>query len=139
MITCTLNGKKYAVDFITGRALREMEPAAKMYSRIVALSSAALKGEPPEDAKELSIGDCYEAAEVWLNGVHIGTRIAPPYRYDISAAAKEGENTLVIEVATTLERKMKAMDDSGRPSLGGNPPVSPTGITGEVLIWCEQV
>ena len=54
MITCTLNGKKYAVDFITGRALREMEPAAKMYSRIVALSNAALKGETPEDAKELS-------------------------------------------------------------------------------------
>ena len=51
MITCTLNGKKYAVDFITGRALREMEPAAKMYSRIVALSNAALKGETPEDAK----------------------------------------------------------------------------------------
>ena len=49
MITCTLNGRKYAVDFITGRALREMEPAAKMYSRIVALSNAALKGELPED------------------------------------------------------------------------------------------
>ena len=47
MITCTLNGKKYTVDFITGRALREMEPAAKMYSRIVcfficSLTSAAL-------------------------------------------------------------------------------------------------
>ena len=26
MITCTLNNKKYTVDFITGRALREMEP-----------------------------------------------------------------------------------------------------------------
>ena len=42
MITCTLNGKKYTVDFITGRALREMEPAAKMYSRIVALSNLSL-------------------------------------------------------------------------------------------------
>ena len=31
MITCTLNNKKYTVDFITGRALREMEPAAKVY------------------------------------------------------------------------------------------------------------
>ena len=29
MITCTLKDKKYAVDFISGRALREMEPAAK--------------------------------------------------------------------------------------------------------------
>ena len=44
MISCTLNNRKYTVDFITGRALREMEPAAKMYSRIVALSNAALKG-----------------------------------------------------------------------------------------------
>ena len=34
--------------------------------------------------------------------------------------------------------QMRAMEDSGRPSLGGNPPVSPTGITGEVTVWCEQ-
>lgn len=66
MITCTLNGKKYAVDFITGRALREMEPAAKMYSRIVALSNAALKGETPEDAKELSIGDAMDVMIRWF-------------------------------------------------------------------------
>ena len=45
MITCTLKDKKYAVDFISGRALREMEPAAKMYAKIVALSNAAVKGE----------------------------------------------------------------------------------------------
>ena len=50
MITCTLKDKKYAVDFISGRALREMEPAAKMYARIVALSNAAVKGEEiPQD------------------------------------------------------------------------------------------
>ena len=46
MITCTLNNKKYTVDFITGRALREMEPAAKVYGKIVALSQAALKARP---------------------------------------------------------------------------------------------
>ena len=28
MITCTLKDKKYAVDFISGRALREMEPVS---------------------------------------------------------------------------------------------------------------
>ena len=49
MISCTLNNQKYTIDFVSGRALREMEPAAKMYGRIVALSNAALKGEthPP--------------------------------------------------------------------------------------------
>lgn len=66
MITCTLNDKKYTVDFITGRALREMEPAAKMYSRIVALSNAALKGETPEDAKELSIGEAMDVMIRWF-------------------------------------------------------------------------
>ena len=45
MITCTLKDKEYAVDFVSGRALREMEPAAKMYARIVALSNSAVKGE----------------------------------------------------------------------------------------------
>ena len=57
MISCTLNGKKYTVDFVSGRALREMEPAAQMYGRIVAISNAALKGEVPKDVKNLSIGD----------------------------------------------------------------------------------
>ena len=66
IITCTLYGKKYAVDFITGRALREMEPAAKMYSRIVALSNAALKGESPQDAKELSIGEAMDVMIRWF-------------------------------------------------------------------------
>ena len=66
MITCTLGEKKYTVDYVTGRALREMEPAAKMYSRIVALSSAALKGETPEDAKELSIGEAMDVMIRWF-------------------------------------------------------------------------
>ena len=66
MITCTLNDRKYSVDFITGRALREMEPAAKMYSRIVALSNAALKGELPEDQKELSISEAMDELIRWF-------------------------------------------------------------------------
>ena len=66
MITCTLNGKKYAVDYITGRALREMEPAAKMYGRIVSLSNAALKGEFPEEAKELSIPEAMDVMIRWF-------------------------------------------------------------------------
>lgn len=66
MITCTLNGRKYSVDFITGRALREMGPAAKMYSRIVALSNAALKGEVPKDLKALSISEAMDELIRWF-------------------------------------------------------------------------
>ena len=66
MISCTLNGKKYIVDFVSGRALREMEPAAQMYGRIVAISNAALKGEVPEDAKNLSIGEALDVMIRWF-------------------------------------------------------------------------
>ena len=44
MITCTLGEKKYTVDFVSGRALREMEPASKMYGRLVRLSQDATEG-----------------------------------------------------------------------------------------------
>lgn len=66
MISCTLNGKKYTVDFVSGRALREMEPAAQMYGRIVTISNAALKGEVPEDAKNLSIGEALDVMIRWF-------------------------------------------------------------------------
>ena len=66
MITCALNNQKYTIDFVSGRALREMEPAAKMYGRIVALSNAALKGETPSDAGELSIADAMDVMIHWF-------------------------------------------------------------------------
>lgn len=66
MISCTLNGKKYTVDFVSGRALREMEPAAQMYGRIVAISNAALKGKVPKDAKNLSIGEALDVMIRWF-------------------------------------------------------------------------
>ena len=66
MITCTLGEKKYAVDFISGRALREMEPAAKMYARIVALSNAAVKGEEIPQSEQVSIPDAMDVMIRWF-------------------------------------------------------------------------
>ena len=66
MITCTLGDKKYTVDFISGRALREMEPAAKMYSRIVAVSNAALKGEPLPEEGNLTISGAMDVMIRWF-------------------------------------------------------------------------
>ena len=64
MITCTLKDKKYAVDFISGRALREMEPAAKMYAKIVALSNAAVKGEEIPQEEQISVTDAMDVMMV---------------------------------------------------------------------------
>ena len=66
MITCTLGERKYTVDFISGRALREMEPAAKMYGKIVAISNAALKGETVPDTEQLTINDAMDVMIKWF-------------------------------------------------------------------------
>ena len=66
MITCTLGERKYMVDFISGRALREMEPAAKMYGKIVAISNAALKGETVPDTEQLTINDAMDVMIKWF-------------------------------------------------------------------------
>ncbi len=66
MITCTLGEKKYTVDYISGRALREMEPAAKMYSRIVGIANAAAKGETVPDADQISIPEALDVMIKWF-------------------------------------------------------------------------
>lgn len=66
MITCTLGGKKYSVDFISGRALREIEPAMKMYTRISAISEAAVKGETIENPDNLTIPDALDVMIRWF-------------------------------------------------------------------------
>ena len=66
MITCTLGEKKYTVDYITGRALREMEPAAKMYAKIVAVANAAAKGETVPEEQQFTIPEAMDAMIRWF-------------------------------------------------------------------------
>ena len=66
MITCTLGDKKYTVDFVSGRALREIEPAMKMYTRISAISEAAVKGEEIENPDNLIIPDALDVMIRWF-------------------------------------------------------------------------
>lgn len=66
MITCTLGVQKYTVDFISGRALREMEPAAKMYSRIVTISNATVKGDPIPEGEQVEIAEAMDTMIRWF-------------------------------------------------------------------------
>ena len=66
MITCKLVDKNYCVDFISGRALRELEPAAKMYSRIVAISNAAANGEEVPESDTLTISEAMDVMVKWF-------------------------------------------------------------------------
>ena len=66
MITCTLGDKKYTVDFISGRALREIEPAMKMYAHISAISEAAVKGDAIENPENITIPDAMDVMIRWF-------------------------------------------------------------------------
>ena len=66
MITCKLGDKKYTVDFVSGRALREMEPAAKMYAKIVAFSNAAVKGEAVTEDEKFTIPEAMDVMIHWF-------------------------------------------------------------------------
>lgn len=96
MITCTLGEKKYSVDFISGRALREMEPAAKMYGRIVRVSQAAVNGAVvPEDDK-VSITEALDTLVHWFCIV-FGNKFTPDDVYDMYP-----NDRLVHDIALTL-------------------------------------
>ena len=66
MISCTLGEKKYTVDYVTGRALREMEPAAKMYAKIVAVANAAAKGETLSEEETFTIPEAMDVMIRWF-------------------------------------------------------------------------
>jgi len=89
-----------------------------------------------EDAAILTVSDAHEGMEVFVNGKSQGIQIAPPFVYDISSDVKTGENTVVIEVATTLEREMAKIPDLMTGQLVE--PKSSSGITGEVFLYRQS-
>ena len=81
----------------------------------------------------LTIADLYDSAEVFLNGKRVGMRLQRPYTFELTEAAEQEQNLLRITVATTLERKVKAMG-ADIHSMSAERPLSPTGIVGKVTL-----
>lgn len=85
----------------------------------------------------LVIEDAYESAEVFLNGKSMGMKTAQPYQYELGDLDMDTETELVIEAATTLERKAAAMG-ADVECMGMPSPLSPAGIIGEVILYAEK-
>ncbi|GAB1454175.1 hypothetical protein MASR2M47_42310 [Draconibacterium sp.] len=51
---------------------------------------------------ELDLGEVLVAAEVLVNGKSIGSKVAAPYKFDLSGRVQPGENEIEIRVANTL-------------------------------------
>jgi hypothetical protein len=78
----------------------------------------------------LDLGTVGQTAEVKINGKHVGTRIFAPYRFDISDAIEEGENTVEITVANTCVHEQR--DIFSRFML-----IKPSGLLGPVKFYTD--
>jgi len=95
---------------------------------------------PSKGKVTLEITDACEGVEVFVNGRSAGIQVVPPFRYDLTALAKPGKNTLTIEVATTLERYCYDLtkDDPRMKMRGLAAPSCGSGITGQATIFFEE-
>lgn len=85
---------------------------------------------------ELIISQAYEGVEVVINGHTAGIQVCAPYRFDLTEYICQGENTIIIDVSTTLERERAyARNKSITERLMKPKTLAPTGITGEVHVY----
>ncbi|MBQ3706951.1 MAG: glycosyl transferase family 2 [Clostridia bacterium] len=67
--------------------------------------TAAFEGK--RGSRALDLGEVGQTSHLWLNGIDLGVRVCPPYRYDLTNALRDGENELVIEVSNTLANAVR--------------------------------
>ena len=85
---------------------------------------------PPAKGERLvlDLGQVGQTARLTVNGKDCGTRICPPYAFDLTDAAVCGENCLEILVANTLANVLE-------DSLSSYIQIPPSGLLGPVTLW----
>ncbi len=94
----------------------------------------------------LDLGRVADLAEVTLNGVPCGVAWTPPYRVEITAALRSGENDLRVEVTNTwfnrlaLDRTLpeeQRLTRTTAPERTEGKPLLPAGLLGPVTLMKE--
>ena len=117
MITCKLGEKTYTVDFISGRALREMEPASRMYGNLVRISKDATEGKDVS-GENVTVADALDVMTKWFC-VLFNNQFAPEEIYDhypadrlmhdiaLALMAVQTQTTEVLESFPTIPATME--------------------------------
>jgi len=58
--------------------------------------------DEPDGKTWFDLGQVLVAAEVLVNGVNAGVRVARPFKFDISELIHDGANTIEVRVANTI-------------------------------------
>lgn len=76
---------------------------------------------------ELDLGEVFEIAEVFVNGISAGVRLCKPYRFDLKDLLVQGENQIKIEVTNCLGTAL-------RDPISHYLMIEPFGIEGPVTL-----
>lgn len=117
-----------------------------IYRKTVSLSDLRL---PTSDSRlYLDLGQVRELAEVRVNGQPCGVVWAPPFRVDITKAAKAGANEVEVRVVNFWYNRVfgdQSLPDEQRLTRANikklqNPgtPLMPSGLLGPVSIVCAE-
>lgn len=91
----------------------------------------------------LDLGWVDGVAEVSLNGQSIGRARVPPFVLDVTAQAREGRNTVTVEVIAPLRNAFVARGVAGDPGyrqFAGRPDaLAPVGLRGPVTLTVEPL
>jgi hypothetical protein len=96
----------------------------------------------------LDLGDVRDLATVRLNGRDLGTRWLPPWRWDVTDAARPGVNELEVEVVNVWNNRLVGdaalPADQRRTSLTAatvakDTPLLPAGLLGPVQVLTRRV
>ncbi|WP_158712678.1 glycosyl hydrolase [Parabacteroides pacaensis] len=61
----------------------------------------------------IDLGEVKFVAEVFVNGISVGARLWPPFKFDISDAIRSGENKIRIRIGNLIANEMWMKDDLG--------------------------
>jgi hypothetical protein len=112
-----------------------------IYRKTFAVADSALR--TPHSALILDLGKVNDIAIVRVNGRELGTLWQPPYRVDITSAAKSGANTLEIQIVNTWNNRLAgdaALPENERrtsitaPTVKKDSPLQPAGLLGPVML-----
>jgi hypothetical protein len=111
--------------------------------------------ETNADGWILDLGDVRENARVWVNGKPAGMVVAHPFRVDLSALARPGNNELAVEVTNLSANRIRDLDRRGvdwkkfydinivshlyEPLDGSQWELEPSGLLGPVTVTPYRV
>ncbi len=122
-------------NFSEGERMEKLVPISDekpSFAGIIRYEKTVMLEKIPKKAV-LRAEHVYEMMKITVNGQEAAVRIFPPYQVEIGRYLKKGENTIVIEAATTPARDMLAIPQP--PFDFSYEAMEPTGMFGKVELF----